>query len=601
MDRIQHHRAIGLVLSALVLMPMSTRAFGDEHASTAKADDLADYLVDENVLIPARDGAKISAFTVQHKDHLGRLPAVLSFGIYTYPWFMDRAREIADRGYVAVFAFTRGKRHSPDPIVPYEHDGADANEVIEWITRQAWSNGEVGMFGGSYLGFVQWSAVKGGVHPALKTIVPQVAVAPGIDFPMENNVFWSGNTLPWTYYVGNGPGLDEEYYGDRQRWSDLFFRWYETGVPYRELDSLNDRPSPIFRRWLDHPGYDHYWQAMIPQGREFAQVDIPVLATTGYYDGTQISVVHYFREHTRHDPDAEHYLVIGPYDHRSGQHTVDDTVANYTIDPVAKVNMRDVAMEWLDHVLLGKPRPAIVADRVNYQVMGADAWRHAPSIEGMRDDELTLHLGEAPASVEGLPGARRLTAEPPAQGRSIRQVVDFADREGQNNYFTWRVLHEEVDPSNGVAFVSDPFEEAVEISGIISGELVATINKRDFDLALTFYELQPDGIYFYLTYFRGRASYAEDRSKRLLLAPGERTQIPFDTGRLISRQLSKGSRLVVLLNGNKHPFEQINYGTGRDVSDESLDDAKEPLRIEWGTESVVRVPVRWGGGGRAEE
>ena len=54
---------------------------------------------------------------------------------------------------------------------PFEHDGADAAAVIDWIARQPWSDGRVGMYGGSYNSFAQWAATK---HrpPALKAIAP---------------------------------------------------------------------------------------------------------------------------------------------------------------------------------------------------------------------------------------------------------------------------------------------------------------------------------------------------------------------------------------------------------------------------------------------
>jgi len=82
-------------------------------------------------------------------------------------------------GYAGVEGFTRGKACSPDKPIPYEHDGADAAAVIDWISRQPWSDGRVGMYGGSYEGFTQWAAAK---HrpKALKAMMPSVTAAPGI-------------------------------------------------------------------------------------------------------------------------------------------------------------------------------------------------------------------------------------------------------------------------------------------------------------------------------------------------------------------------------------------------------------------------------------
>jgi hypothetical protein len=80
-------------------------------------------------------------------------------------------------------------------------------------------------------------------------------------------------------------------------------------------------------------------------------------------------------------------------------------------------------------------------------------------------------------------------------------------------------------------------------------------------------------------------------SKRILLTPGKRTLIPFERTPLISRRMSVGSRLLVMLTVNKNGFAQINYGTGKDVSDESIADAKEPLQVRWYNDGYVTVPI----------
>ena len=74
--------------------------------------------------------------------------------------------------------------------------------------------------------------------------------------------------------------------------------------------------------------------------------------------------------------------------------------------------------------------------------------------------------------------------------------------------------------------------------------------------------------------------------------PGVQRRLDFESGRLTSRLFQKGSRLVVVLGVLKQPNMQINYGTGRDVSDETIADAKEPLRIRWFSDSFIGIPVR---------
>ena len=160
------------------------------------------YLVQDSVLITSRDGAKISAIIVRDKAERKPQSAIMFHTIYTRKDDIERAYDAADKGYVGVVSYTRGKNLSPDEITPYEHEGNDVYDVIDWITKQKWSNNEVGMYGGSYVGFVQWASMKEKVHPALKTIVPSVAAAPGIAEPMENGVYFNFH-YPWWHFVTN--------------------------------------------------------------------------------------------------------------------------------------------------------------------------------------------------------------------------------------------------------------------------------------------------------------------------------------------------------------------------------------------------------------
>jgi predicted acyl esterase len=144
---------------------------------------------------------------------------------------------------------------------------------------------------------------------------------------------------------------------------------------------------------------------------------------------------------------------------------------------------------------------------------------------------------------------------------------------------------------NGFAFVSEPFKSPVELSGLFSGRLDFITNKKDFDFNVQLYQLQPDGEYLQLSYYWARASYVKDRGRRELLIPGKRQQLDFESNLLTSRQFATGSRLVVVLSIIKRSDAQINYGTGKDVSDETIADAKEPLHIKWFDDSFVAIPV----------
>jgi len=67
--------------------------------------------------------------------------------------------------------------------------------------------------------------------------------------------------------------------------------------------------------------------------------------------------------------------------------------------------------------------------------------------------------------------------------------------------------------------------------------------------------------------------------------------IPFTNTHLVSKKLSKGSRLLVYVDVNKHSYFQINYGTGKEVTKENIKDANEPLIVKWYNSSFVEIPI----------
>lgn len=542
------------------------------------------YIIDDHVLIHTSDGATISAIVVRPASARAKLPTAFTFTIYAdEKTDLKQMEYAADRGYAGVWAYTRGKMYSPQAIVPYEYDGRDADRVIGWIAHQPWSDGQVGMYGGSYNGFTTWAAAKY-TNPALKTIVPYVANNPGNGLPMQNNIFLLVN-YPWVYYVTNNKFLDNAAYTD-PRFNRLGIRWFTSGRAYRDVPAIAGTPNPWFEKWIAHPSYDAYWQQMLPYQTDFARITLPVLVVDGYYDDGQISELAFFNDLNRYNPTAKSYLVIGPWDHLGTQHRIKDaTLRGYHIDPVAQVDTPKLTFDWFDYVMRGKPKPPLVQDRVNYEVMGANVWKHVPSIAAMGTHE-RLYLTNTRVSKRFY----LLSTREAAGTSELRERVDLADRMDWHNAYSYPnpIVGARPDLSSGFAFVTHPFATAVDVSGF-DGEIDAIINKRDMDIGLVLYEMRPDGKLMELSYYLGRASYARDMSVRTLLTPGKASVIPFDRAFLFSRRIAKGSRLLLALDVNVNPFAQVNYGTGKDVSTEDIHDAGSPLDIQWLTSSYVAI------------
>jgi uncharacterized protein len=541
------------------------------------------YHIDEKLIISPIDSAQISV-TVVRKRGTGPLPAILTFTIYADSSNINQAIIPASKGYVGVLATSRGKGLSNDSIQPYKHEHNDVYAVIDWISKQPWNNGKVGMFGGSYNGFAQWASMKDSVPPSLKTIVPCVSAAPGIDVPMENNIFYNFS-YKWISYVTENKYL---YHTDFQRWNNLQNTWFQSGAPYNKMDSIDGTPNPLFHEWISHPSYDSYWQSMIPYKDEFAHINIPILTITGYYDDGQRGAMYYYNQHLKYNPNAEDYLVIGPWDHWGAQTTPGAQLRSYQLDKAAQIDIQNqLIFDWFDYILKGKKKPAILKDKVNFEVMGANKWMHKPSVSAMSNETDTFYLGSHQSN-----GHYALLSKKPSK-EYLNLEIDLADRTKQNNadYYPWPIATDSINLNDGLVFISKPFQKEKIMNGSFSGKLKIASNKKDFDYSVTLYELTPEGKYFHLSYYIGRASYAKSREVRELLTPNKETTITFNNTRIVSKKMSKGSRLVVIVNGNKNPYAQVNYGTGKDVSTESIEDAREPLLFRISSDSKINIPI----------
>jgi putative CocE/NonD family hydrolase len=548
------------------------------------AEDSERRYVVEEVAIPVAQDATIAATLVRPRSAAaaGELPTLLEF---TLDRSSRDAREAAAHGYASVLALARIAGDAAfRPRAPFESEGDDARAVIEWIANQPWSDGRVGMQGFRYGGFVAWSAAKQ-LPPALKAIATSDPMAPGIDVPSRNGIF-SNSAYRWVYQILAPP--DDAMANDDARWREIDEDWYRTGRRYRDFPTLPGRASAIFRSWLNHPSYDRFWQKWLPFGAEFADIDIPVLTVTGYYSTGQTAALYYFTEHHQQESQADHSLLIGPFDSRSLEDGASSSLLSLSLDTVARIDANDARYEWFDYALAGAERPALLSAYVNFELAGANEWRHEPSLMQLELNPLRFYLASSPSDAP-----HRLVAQKPAEPMSLTATSDLRDRTDAGRRPIPALVLGEL-PAQGTLFMTEPFEEPVDVAGRIRGELDLTINKYDVDLVIALYELNADGEYVKLfePAYAFRASYARDRTRRGLLWNGIRQQLPFQTDQMVGRRIPAGSRLVMAVGINKRADQQINYGAAGDVSEASIEDAGAPVRIRWHEGSFVEIPGR---------
>lgn len=562
----------------------SRRSFGALLPELFAAENRNRYVTEAGLRIPVRGGV-IHARLVRPgraNDALGALPALLRF---TLDPAEDDAQRSAAKGYVGVTAYVRGR--TPDgkgAVWPFIRDGEDAAAVIDWIARQAWSDGRVCMIGDGYSGYAAWAAARRRPE-ALKAIATIAPMAPGIDFPMAGQIFRNA-MVRWAQEHADGEPLRAGADADPDTiWQALDARWYRGNRPYWDVDRvLLGRRSRLIRTWLAHPSHDRYWQKFLPSAAQFARIDIPVLSFAGYY-GADAGALYFHDEHRRNRPQADTTLLLGPYDAASIRRGTAATLRGYTLDPVARVDLPELRLQWLDHILKGANKPSLLTDRINYQVMGADQWRHVPALEAPQRTRLRFYLDTRERN-----DPHRLLPSPSESGGNARLSVDLADRRDVRIPWPDALRLTQLPARNSISFVSDPLPQDTEIFGSLHGVFDITPSRQDVDFSISLYEQTESGEYQLLfDPYDFRASYAGHRVRRRLLRAGERQLLAFTVERATACRLAAGSRIVLLVGLNRRPDRQINYGSGKDVNSETIADARWPVRVRWHARSYVEI------------
>jgi uncharacterized protein len=620
--RISQREALGLIQQYVAFD--AYRSFGPVARGLISLDDDRRYIIRDDVVIDTSRREKVAVLLVRPRSSSGLLTTLLEYRIA--PGGHDEAIEAAAYGFASVVAFTprvRAGRHAWQ-VIPFEHEGERARAVIGWIAKQPWSDAQVGMYGDGYSGFVAWAAVKR-LPPQLKAIATSDAIAPGVNFPMDRGIglnaayCWlqrieaerdesaagpdeRAGSMPQAPAAGAAPtaepggtataaaGSSTAAPGTPSWCRALEAKWYASGKPFRDLPYLAHRPSPIFRRWLEHPAYDEYWRRLAPSPGEFAHVDIPILSMTGYYTPGEAGTLFYFLQHYEHDPQADQILLVGPYDRtemRAGR--AQDSVRGLATDPAAVIDLRTLELQWFAYLFLNDAKPALLANRVNFEVMGANTWQHAEALDRLAKDRVRLYLAADPHGGSGLLTPR----EPASRAAAFHLRVNLAGRHDEGEPASPSLMSGSVPVENGVAFVSGPLPGGLEIAGRFGGRLHLRTNKRDVDLTVSLYELLPEGSYLHLfaPAEQFRASYLPDPARRRLLARGRAEWLTFTSARITAVRVESGARLVMVLRVSKHPDREINYGSGGAVSGESIAAGRVPVRLDLLRGSYLDLPI----------
>jgi len=578
-----------------VLLLCSASLLAAQESQTASQH----FTVENNVAVPMRDGIVLRA-DVLRPARAGKFPVL----VYRTPYGKDAAQQeyttfqhAVERGYAVVIVDVRGRYHSDGDFRPYENEGRDGYDTIEWAAGQPWSNRAVGTFGLSYPGAVQWLAAMEN-PPHLKAMVPAMT------FSTPQNFFYAGGTwdMSWMEWIWDNIAWDtraKKNLPGPRTYQEALTAWGGEGAKMLNARPLMDVPqlqqvAPFYFDWLRHPAEDPWWDWSELRNK-YDRAHAAVLNLSGWYDdnyGPEGATTNYagLLKARVGEKDARTCLLLGPW-----VHGVDSTGKTKSgereFGPSAAIDYDNVVLSWMDRYLKGIENGAEREKPVRYFVMGANQWRDsevwpppgrrtqfflAPAASGER-------VGKLAAKPAG--GAERFSefVSDPAN-----PVVNEYESSGAHDY---RKLAERADV---LTFDSPVMEKDMEVTGPIYGHMFVSCECRDLDLWVRLEDVSPEGTALNLM-SPGldvlRASYRDLARGRQWLEPGEVYELDL-TNLITSNVFLKGHRVRVQISGSFYPNFSRNLQSGKSEVD-SAEMKKARIRVYHDTEhrSQILLPV----------
>jgi uncharacterized protein len=573
---------VGAVLLDLLRCPFLCGSESPEHGATRE--------LRPDVRIPMRDGVKLAASIYLPKTgkagNNGRTPVIVTLTPYLRHTWEPWASYFASHGYGFASIDVRGRGDSDGEFEPYVHEARDGYDAVEWLARQPFCDGNVGMWGGSYAGFNQW-AVAREFPPHLCTIIPVAAAHPGVDVPFYNNI-GQPYLIEWLASISGNP-LHEEAADDQAFWKEKFLSAYRKHIPFNSLDSFVGLALPSFQRFICHPLRDSYYDSLTPTGDQYRRIRIPVLTITGQYDDEAFGALTYYRNYLAHadaEAAARNYLLIGPWDH-PGTRTPTDEVGGVKFGPAALLDLKNLQLQWYDWTMKHGRKPGFLKERVCYYLLGpgntgsSGEWRYAGNLAAVGTQATTFYLDSKNGDANGVSHSGRLSETRPQKG-SERFAYDPMDiQRGESIDGTDREKGELIDPRyaliiglDGLVFQTAPFAEKSELAGCPSLRLWLAIDTPDTDLEAYLYEIQPNGTSIRIWTHSCRLRYRESVRRSTLVKPGEIVACDLAPGLFVARRLMQGSRLRLVISCPNTIWAEKNYNSGGTVAEETAKDAR---------------------------
>jgi putative CocE/NonD family hydrolase len=545
------------------------------------------FIVERNIRVPMRDGITLGT-DVHRPDTTAQLPVLLERTPYDRNYVPIAGLDtvsLLEAGYVIVTQDCRGRFGSEGAFTPFVDEARDGVDAIAWCAAQPWSNGRVGMIGGSYVGATQWLPA-GERPPALAAIVPHVTASDYHEgWVYQGGALQMGFALRWSLESLALPKLlsrEEQGEDVADQIAELRAAVAQISRLYRHRPlrgiELLDRLAPWYDEWLAHPSRDSFWTAISPEER-YGTTDVAALNTGGWYDifvdGTLRNYAGMRRGAAGERGRNGQRLIIGPWSHA----TDNGIFAERHFGSLSSWGSQDVTglhKAFFDQWLRDAP-PSTEAP-VRLFVMGSNQWSDEtdwppPDVQ-MRPWYLR---GEGRANTAR--GDGRLSAETPGPESPDSFLYDPRDpvptyggatlNQGGTpgwNAGPWDQRPLEARP-DVLVYTSAPVERPLTVIGNVEAVLFVSSSALDTDFTAKLVDVHPSGRAEILADGILRARYRNSLSSPEPLEPGRLEEIRIQVGATANVFLA-GHRIRLDVSSSNFPRFDANTNTGGVIAEE---------------------------------
>jgi hypothetical protein len=494
------------------------------------------FRVVENEWVVLKDGTRLAArIWIPEGAESTPVPVVWEY----LPYRKRDSERQRDTGWAEMFvpygfAFVRvdirGSGDSDGVLLGeyLQQEQDDALEVIDWLARQPWSNGAVGMRGISWGGFSSLQAAAL-APPALKAIIPQCA---------SDNRYTDD-----AHYVGGALTLDNYDWGAE-------FKTVLVGPPdpaivgphWREMwmKRLEATP-PILAEWLSHQRYDAFWQHG-SVAMDYSRIQCPVYAVDG-----QIDSYRDFLPRLLANLKVPRKGLMGPWGHKYPQLADAGPGLDWVTEEVRWWT------QWLlgiDTGIMDEPMLRVyMEERTAAEVWPRDVpgrWVTEPSWPSAHVHARTLYLNvDGLSDKQGTEAVRQIHSQ---------ETLGLTKRE----WFPWNLNidlppDQTPDDKRSLTFDSAPLTEDLEMLGKPVASIRVSSTEPVAKLVVRLNEVTPDGVSWSVSYGVLNLTHRDGHERPSPIEPGRHYEVEVPCY-FTAHRFKKGNRIRVAISESIWPM-----------------------------------------------